>query len=83
MQKQGRKVSLAHFKYISPLPKNTAEVMKGFKKIVVCELNDGQFVNYLRMKLPEFSYQKYDKHQGLPFTTEELVTKFNQLIEEE
>ncbi len=82
IQEQGKQISLAHFKYISPLPKNTAEVMKGFKKIVVCELNDGQFVNYLRMKLPEFSYYQYNKHQGLPFTTEELMLEFNQLIEE-
>lgn len=82
MQKQGKKISLAHFKYIMPLPKNTTEIFKKFKKILVCELNRGQFADYLRMTYPEFSYQKFNKVQGLPFTSEELIEKFNQIIEE-
>jgi len=82
LQKEGKKVSLAHFKYIMPLPKNTADIFKGFKKIMVCELNGGQFADYLRMTHPEYSYMKYGKVQGLPFTTQELTEKFNQILEE-
>jgi 2-oxoglutarate ferredoxin oxidoreductase subunit alpha len=82
MQKQGKKISLAHFKYIMPLPKNTTEIFKKFKKILVCELNGGQFADYLRMIHPEYSYLKFNKVQGLPFTTEELIEKFNQILEE-
>jgi 2-oxoglutarate ferredoxin oxidoreductase subunit alpha len=80
MQKQGKKVSLAHFHYIMPLPKNTHEILAGFKKIIVCELNAGQLVNYLRMKEPEFTYSQYNKVQALPFTVGELVNKFNQML---
>ncbi len=79
---QGKKVSQAHFNYIMPLPKNTAEIFKGFKKIIVCELNSGQFVQYLRMTHPEFQYKQYNKVQGQPFVVNELVSKFNQLLEE-
>jgi 2-oxoglutarate ferredoxin oxidoreductase subunit alpha len=82
MQQEGKKISLAHFKYIMPLPKNTADIFKNFKKILVCELNGGQFADYLRITHPEFSYLKFNKIQGLPFTTEELIEKFNQIIEE-
>lgn len=82
IQKAGKKVSHAHFNYIMPLPKNTAEVMKGFKKILVCELNSGQFVNYLRMTHPEYKYLKYNKVQGLPFTVSELSRVINQTLEE-
>ena len=82
MQKQGKKVSLAHFKHIMPLPKNTTEILKKFKKIVVCELNGGQFADYLRMTNPSFSYHSFCKIQGLPFTTVELMEKFNQIMEE-
>jgi 2-oxoglutarate ferredoxin oxidoreductase subunit alpha len=82
MQEQGKKISLAHFKYIMPLPKNTADIFKKFKKILVCELNGGQFADYLRITYPEFSYMKLNKVQGLPFTTEELKENFNQIIEE-
>jgi 2-oxoglutarate ferredoxin oxidoreductase subunit alpha len=82
MQKQGKKVSLAHFKHIMPLPKNTADIFKKFKKILVCELNGGQFADYLRITHPDFSYNKFCKIQGLPFTTVELMEKFNQIMEE-
>lgn len=81
LQETGKKVSLAQFNYIKPLPKNTAEVFGKFKRIVVCEINLGQFVNYLRMHLPEFKYQQYNKIQGLPFMISELKEKFNQILE--
>jgi 2-oxoglutarate ferredoxin oxidoreductase subunit alpha len=80
VQKEGKKISLAHFNYIMPLPRNTREVLGGFKKIIVCELNSGQFVNYLRMKMPEFQYLQYNKVQGLPFAVTELSGIFNQIL---
>jgi len=82
MRKEGKKVSHAHFNYIMPLPRNTAKVLNGFKKIVVCELNSGQFVNYLRMKEPAHGYLQYNKVQGLPFVVSELVNRFNQILKE-
>jgi len=81
MRKEGKKVSLCHFNYINPLPKNTHDILKKFKKIVVCELNLGQFANYLRTNFDEFHYYQYNKIQGLPFTVVELVDKFNQILE--
>ncbi|MDP1621938.1 MAG: 2-oxoacid:acceptor oxidoreductase subunit alpha [Bacteroidales bacterium] len=82
LQKEGKSISHAHFHYIMPLPKNTGTVLKGFKKIVVCELNSGQFVNYLRMKFPMPNISQFNKVQGLPFMINELSAKFNQLLEE-
>ncbi|HZK97505.1 MAG TPA: 2-oxoacid:acceptor oxidoreductase subunit alpha [Prolixibacteraceae bacterium] len=82
LRKRGVKIGLAHFNYIRPLPANTAAVFSRFKKIVVCELNLGQFASYLRDKLPEFVYHKYNKVQGLPFTSQELVENFEKLLEE-
>ncbi len=80
LRQEGKKVGLANFNYINPLPKNTAEVFSKFKTIVVAEINSGQFVNYLRMKLPQFTYRQYNKVQGLPFTVEELKENFNQYL---
>ncbi len=82
MQRAGHSISLAQFNYIMPLPKNTAEVLSRFKKIVVCELNKGQFVNYLRMTHPEFKYLQHNKVQGLPFHVSELTKVFTKLLEE-
>jgi 2-oxoglutarate ferredoxin oxidoreductase subunit alpha len=77
----GKKIGHVHFKHIMPLPENTAALFKRFTKILVCELNSGQFVNYLRMKYPEFTYQQYNKVQGLPFLVSELAVKFDQMLE--
>ena len=70
---EGKNVGFAQFDYINPLPKNTAEVFGRFKKILVCELNSGQFADYLRAKLPEFKYQQFNKVQGQPFMVHEIV----------
>lgn len=72
LRAEGIDVSLAHFNYIQPLPKNTEEIFSKYKKIIVCELNNGQFASYLRDKLPEFKYDKLNKLEGLPFTNDEI-----------
>ncbi len=82
MRAEGKSVSMTQFKHIMPLPKNVHEVFSGFKKIIVCENNMGQFANYLRMKHPEFKYEQYNKVQGLPFMVSELRTKFDTLLNE-
>jgi 2-oxoglutarate ferredoxin oxidoreductase subunit alpha len=82
MHEKGYKVSMALFNYIMPLPSNTPEIFAKFKKIVVCELNKGQFVKYLRMTFPEFKYLQYNKVQGLPFHVSELTQVFTKLLEE-
>lgn len=77
---EGHKVSLAHFDYINPLPKNTAEIFASFKKIIVCELNSGHFADYLRAKLPQFSYLQYNKVQGQPFIVKEVVDAIKDIL---
>ncbi|MDR2891116.1 MAG: 2-oxoacid:acceptor oxidoreductase subunit alpha [Alistipes sp.] len=80
MREEGKKVSLCHFNWINPLPRGVEEIFAKFKKIVVCELNMGQFAGYLRMNLPEFRYEQYNKVQGLPFTVDELVHHFETIL---
>ena len=71
---EGHEVSFAHFDYIMPLPRNTREVLSKFDKILVCELNSGHFVNYLRGLMPEFTYTQFNKVQGQPFLVQEIVS---------
>jgi 2-oxoglutarate ferredoxin oxidoreductase subunit alpha len=80
INKKGSKIALAHFNYINPLPKNTVEVIQGFKKVVVCELNSGQFATYLRSKVPAVEFLQYNKVQGQPFTVAELEECFEKLM---
>ncbi len=77
---EGISIALAHFNYINPLPKNSYQLLKNYEKIVVCELNLGQFADYLRMQFPDVNTTRYNKVQGAPFTVEELKTHFKSLL---
>ncbi len=80
MRTAGKKVALAHFKYINPLPANTAEVLKSYPKVVVAEQNMGQFAAFLRMKVDGFVPFQYNEVKGQPFVVSELVAAFNDII---
>ena len=64
---------LAHFNYIHPLPRNTREVLSQYKRIIVCELNTGQFAAYLRSQFPDLKIEQYNEIQGQPFAVERIV----------
>ena len=80
MRAAGKKVALAHFKYINPLPANTEEVMKKYPKVVVAEQNMGQFASYLRMKIDGFVPNQYNEVKGQPFVVNELVAAFTEIL---
>lgn len=80
MNKAGKKVALAHFSYINPLPKNTAEVLRRYKKVVVAEQNLGQFAGYLRMKVDGFNPFQFNQVKGQPFVVSELVKAFEEIL---
>ncbi len=65
-------VSYVHFDYINPLPSNTGKLLSSFGKILVCELNSGQFADYLRTQFPHLEILKFNKIQGQPFLVSEL-----------
>ncbi|MBV1924003.1 MAG: 2-oxoacid:acceptor oxidoreductase subunit alpha [Flavobacteriaceae bacterium] len=73
-------VGFVHFNYLNPLPKNTKDILSKYKKIVVCELNNGQFAKVLKINFNDFDFLQYNKIQGLPFGNSELIEKFKQLL---
>ncbi|WP_288279919.1 2-oxoacid:acceptor oxidoreductase subunit alpha [uncultured Prevotella sp.] len=80
LKAKGYKVAQAQFKYLNPLPKNTAEVLKKYKKVVVAEQNMGQLAGYLRMKVDGFVPYQFNQVKGQPFVVEELVNAFEEII---
>ena len=48
LQEEGKKVSHAHIRWISPLPKDLGEIIIGFKNVLVPEINLGQFLRLIR-----------------------------------
>lgn len=73
-------IGFAHFNYINPLPKNTEEVLSRFKKIVVCELNAGQFSFILKSNFGKYQFEQFNKVQGLPFANDELIETFKKYL---
>lgn len=82
MRATGRKVALAHFKYLNPLPKNTAEVMRRYSRVVVAEQNMGQLAGWLRMKVDGFCPLQYNQVKGQPFVVNELTEAFTAMMED-
>lgn len=79
----GKKVAYAHFRYISPLPRNTHQLLKKYKKVIVAEQNDGQFANYLSGKFQDLdNIHKYNRVEGQPFKVNTLMEEFTKIMEE-
>ena len=80
--KVGRKVAFAHFRYISPLPRNTREVLSRYKKVICAELNTGQFADYLQSKFAGLEVKRINKVQGQPFLVQEVVDGVKKFMDE-
>lgn len=77
---EGYDISYTHFDYIKPLPRNTEKIFSSFETILVCELNSGQFADYLQAKFPQFNFKRINKVQGQPFLIEELKDEIKKYI---
>ena len=80
LQDEGKSVAHLHFNYIYPLQKGVAETLKRYKRIVVCELNEGQFAGYLRQQFQDVVIESYGKTEGQPFTVIEIKDKVNSML---
>jgi 2-oxoglutarate ferredoxin oxidoreductase subunit alpha len=69
---EARPVAHVHIQYLSPLPKNLGEILKSYKKVIVCELNRGQLRAYLNSQF-SLNIPGYNKVQGKPFKVRELM----------
>lgn len=78
----GKPVAYAHFGYIRPLPSNTADVLARYRRIIVAELNTGQFADYLQSRFPEKKMLRINKIQGQPFAVSEIIEGVTKLMEE-
>jgi len=81
LNKEGKPVAFAHFRYINPLPANTAEVFAKYKRVIVAELNTGQFADYLQSKFPEVKFERINKVQGQPFLVKEVIDGVTKIME--
>jgi 2-oxoglutarate ferredoxin oxidoreductase subunit alpha len=74
LQLEGQAVSHAHLRYIRPFPRNLGEILKGFDKVLVPEINNGQLIRIIR-DLYLVDAIPYNKIKGVPITKTELVAE--------
>lgn len=79
----GHKVAFAHFRYINPLPANTGEVLRRYKRVICAELNTGQFADYLQSKFAGIEIHRINKIQGQPFLVKEVVDGVIKFIDQQ
>ncbi|MDJ0941810.1 MAG: 2-oxoacid:acceptor oxidoreductase subunit alpha [Woeseiaceae bacterium] len=69
--------SMVHLRHLNPLPKNLGDLLGGFNKVLVPEMNNGQLTTLLRDKL-DVQPIPYNKVSGQPFRIDELVDRIQQ-----
>jgi 2-oxoglutarate ferredoxin oxidoreductase subunit alpha len=79
---EGFSVGHAHVRYLNPLPKNLEEIIKRFDKVIMPEMNNGQFIKVIRDKflVPAIGLNKI---KGLPFATQEIIDKVKEVATKE
>ena len=75
-------MAFTHFRYINPLPANTGDILRRYKKVIVAELNTGQFADYLQAKFPDVKIERINKIQGQPFLVSEVVDRVVKIMED-
>ena len=78
-RKKGRQVASAHLRYLNPLPQNTEQVLRRYRKVLVPELNSGQLVWLLRARYM-VDATAYNKVQGRPFLIREIEAKIDEVL---
>ncbi len=80
--KTGYNVSQAHLKHMCPFPKNTAEVLKNFKKVLIPEINLGQLAKLIKMEFL-IDVESFNRVRGLPFKSSDIEARIIEILGEQ
>ncbi len=78
-QRKGWKVAQAHLRYLNPMPRNTGEVLKRYRKVLIPELNGGQLRMLIRSTYLVDAVG-LNKVQGKPFLVSEIEARIEELL---
>jgi 2-oxoglutarate ferredoxin oxidoreductase subunit alpha len=79
MRREGKSVSSAHLRHLNPFPRNLGEVLRGFDKVIVPEMNLGQLATMIRAKFLVDAVA-FSKVKGRPFQIREIVRKVEEYL---
>jgi 2-oxoglutarate ferredoxin oxidoreductase subunit alpha len=80
LHEQGKDVSHVHLRWLNPLPKNLGAVLRGFEKVLVPEVNNGQLALYLRAMFPGVDPLQFNRINGKPIKISELAARAAELL---
>jgi 2-oxoglutarate ferredoxin oxidoreductase subunit alpha len=79
MQREGKPVSSAHLRHLNPFPQNLGEVLRGFEKVIIPEMNLGQLATMIRAKYLVDAVA-FSKVKGRPFQIREIISKVEEYL---
>ncbi len=79
VRSQGYKVAHAHLKYLYPMPKNTGEILRRFRKVLIPEINRGQLAKIIKSEFL-VPVESFNKMRGLPLKGKEVRDKIRELL---
>jgi 2-oxoglutarate ferredoxin oxidoreductase subunit alpha len=79
LRQRGMSVAQAHLRHLSPMPRNLGDVLKGYDRVVIPEMNLGQLAHLIRGRYL-VDVIPYNQVRGLPFTAAELETMLEEVI---
>ena len=71
--------ALLQLNYICPLQRNVGDIIRSYKRVIVCELNSGQLAAYLRSQVPNVTLLQYNQMTAQPFQVEQIVDYVKEL----
>jgi 2-oxoglutarate ferredoxin oxidoreductase subunit alpha len=78
-RRRGANVSHAHLRYLNPMPRNTGDVLRRYKKVLVPELNAGQLLRLLRSE-HQIDAVGMNRTQGRPFSVREIEETIDRML---
>ena len=78
-RRKGMSVSSAHLRYLDPMPGNTGDVLKRFKRILIPEMNLGQLAGLIRSVFVRDAISM-SKIQGKPFMVGEIQARIAETL---
>ena len=79
VRREGKKVAHAHLTHLNPFPRNTADVLAGYPKVLIPEMNLGQLLKLVRAQFLVDAHG-YNRVRGLPFRSDELAEAMEAML---
>ncbi len=75
----GKSVSHAHLRYLNPFPRNLGQLLNGFDRILIPEMNSGQLALLIRARYLKDAIT-FSKVEGRPFRISDVRAKIEEFV---